>query len=154
MWETTVMHKQVSGWTVNFGSKFWECPTLRTVDYPQPNPLPPHPRKLKFSQISALWVLTWLRVPPPLKIEIQADLVTLSFDLAESTPPPSKNWNLGRSWHFEFWLGWEYPHPPSDLGWAKFTLEYPPPVKIVRESKSESFRMPRVTTCGDFIQPG
>ena len=62
----------------------------------------------------------------------------------------------------------------SDLGWPKFTLESPPPIsenfrfgmtkvysgipplpmKIVRESKSESFRIPRVTTCGDFIQPG
>ena len=86
MWETTVMHKQVSGWTVNFGPNFPEYPFL----------------ELK------------TRIPPP--------------------PPFQKT---------------------SDLGWPKFTPEYPPPpLKIVRESKSEIFRIPRVTTCGDFIQPG
>ena len=49
------------------------------------------------------------------------------------TPPPTtENWNLGRSWHFEFWLGWEYPPPNWNLGrsWHfEFWLgwEYPPP---------------------------
>ena len=56
MWETTVMHKQVSGWTVNFGPNFPEYPFL----------------ELK------------TRIPPP---------------------PISET---------------------SDLGWPKFTPEYPP----------------------------
>ena len=30
----------------------------------------------------------------------------------------------------------------------------PPQPKIVREFKPKIFRIPRVTTCGDFIQPG
>ena len=54
-----------------------------------------------------------------------------------NTPPP----HFGK---LQIWddqsLLWNTPPPP-------------PPMKIVRESKSESFRMPRVTTCGDFIQP-
>ena len=63
MWETNVMHKQVSGWTVNFGPNFPDQSLLR------------------------------------------------------NTPPP-ENWNLGRSWHFDFSVS-EYPPPPS-----------PPPKKI------------------------
>ena len=53
MWETTVMHKQVSGWTVNFGPNFPDQSLLRntppckktsdlgwpkfTPEYPPPN---------------------------------------------------------------------------------------------------------------------
>ena len=86
MWETTVMHKQVSGCTVNFGPDFPVYPFL----------------ELK------------TRIPPP--------------------PPISEN--------FRFGMTKVYSGIP------------PPPPKIVRESKSEIFRIPRVTTCGDFIQPG
>ena len=49
-----------SGW--KFGSKFWECPTLRT-----------------------------------------------------ESPPPPENWNLGRSWHFEFWLWLGILPPPPKV---------------------------------------
>ena len=91
IWETTVMHKQVSGWTVNF----------------DPN------SDARFGRI----------LPPPSPLP-------LPFRLLRNSPP-----------HFG----------KLDLGWPKFTLEYPPPMKIVRESKSEIFRIPRVTTCGDFM---
>ena len=47
----------------------------------------PPPPPLKFSQILALWVLTTSEYPPG-------------------------NWNLGRSWHFEFWL---IQNPPPQL---------------------------------------
>ena len=35
---------------------------------------------------------------------------TLFWNLVQDTPPP--NWNLGRSWHFEFWLDTISPPPP------------------------------------------
>ena len=80
----------------------------------------PPPQILKFRQILALWVLTWQNQnpTPPLKFR---QIGTLSFDLADwnlgrswhfgfwlgrtRTPPHPQNWNLGRSWYFEFWLG-------------------------------------------------
>ena len=150
----SVMHKQVSGWTVNFGSKFWECPTLRTVEYPSP---PPPPRKLKFRQILELWVLTWLRVPPPQKKLKFRQILELWVLTWQSNPPPPwkfkyrqilefwvltwqstsphpKNWNLGRSWNFEFWLGRVPPLPQNwNLGrsWNfEFWLGRVPPLKI------------------------
>ena len=81
MWETTVMHKQVPGWTVNFGPNFPDQSLLRNT--------PPH-----------FW-----------KLQIWDDQ-----SLLRNTPSPPK--------------------------------------KIVRESRSEIFWIPRFTTCGDFIQPG
>ena len=53
-----------------------------------------------------------------------------------SRVPLPPNWNLGRSWHFEFWLGWEYPFPlPQKLKFSHFLalwifsvlISYPPP---------------------------
>ena len=44
MWETTVMHKQVSGWTVNFGPNFPESPFLELKTRKPP---PPHFGKLQ-----------------------------------------------------------------------------------------------------------
>ena len=100
MWETTVMHKQVSGWTVNFGPNFPESPFL----------------ELK------------TRKPPPHfgKLQIWDDQ-----SLLQNTPPFWKTSDLG-------WPKFtpEYPPPfqkTSDLGWPKFTPEYPPPI-------SENFR--------------
>ena len=126
MWETTVMHKQVSGWTVNFGPNFPEYPFLELKTRIPPPPPP-------FWKTSDLrWPKFTLEYPPPHfgKLQIWDDQ-----SLLRNTPHP-------------FWK-------TSDLGWPKFTPEYPPPpMKIVRESKSEIFRIPRVTTCGDFIQPG
>ena len=62
MWETTVMHKQVSGWTVNFGPNFPDHKF--TPEYPPP------PGKLKFRQILALCDFSVSEYPPPPKIEI------------------------------------------------------------------------------------
>ena len=46
------------------------------------------------------------------KICAQIGKITLFWDLVQNTSPPI-NWNLDRSWHFEFWLlqtglHWEY----------------------------------------------
>ena len=146
------MHKQVSGWTVNFGSKFWECPTLRTVEYHPPP-------KLKFREILELWVLTWQsnpphphpenwnlgkswnfefwlgRVPPwKLKFRQILELWVLTW---QSTPPPPGNLNLGKSWNFEFWLGRVPPPPPPPENWNlgkswnfEFWLGRVPPWKL------------------------
>ena len=97
---------------------------LITSEYP--------PWKLKFGQILALWLFSF-RIPP-LKIEIWAHLGTLTFQFQNTPPwkfdrefscdnfriPPPENWNLGRSWHFDFSVS-EYPPPlklkfGADLG--------------------------------------
>ena len=86
-----------------------------------------HHPQLKFGQILALWVLTFQNTPPP-QIEIWTDLGTLGFDFPEH-PPPLKNWNLDRSWHFEFWLSRTLP---ENWNWARswhfgFWLSRTPP---------------------------
>ena len=61
-------------------------------------------------------------------------------------PPPPEKWNLGRSWHFKTF---QFQNNPPPRKWnlsgspSLRVSEYPPPpIKIVRESKSESFRIP------------
>ena len=56
---------------------------------PMNTPSPP-PKKLKFGQKLALWVLT-----------------------TQEYPPPPQNWNLARSWHFEFWQPKNTPPTPT-----------------------------------------
>ena len=235
MWETTVMHKQVSGWTVDFGPNFPESPFLELKTRKPPPPIsenfrfgmtkvysgiPPHFRKLKIWDDQSL-----LHNTPPISENFRFGMTKVysgippHFRKLQIWDDQSLLWNTP-SPHFgklQIWddqsllqntlpfqktsdLGWpkftpEYPplsrklqiwgdqsllrntspfQKTSDLGWPKFTPEYPPPilenfrfgmtkvysrippppVKIVRESKSEIFRIPRVTTCGDFIQPG
>ena len=108
MWETTVMHKQVSGWTVNFGPNFPDQSLLRNT--------PPHFGKLQIWDDQSL-----LRNTPPHfgKLQIWDDQ-----SLLQNTPPFRKTSDFG-------WPKFtpEYPPPfrkTSDLGWPKFTLEYPP----------------------------
>ena len=144
MWETTVMHKQVSGWTVNFGPNSPVYPFLELKTR-----IPPPPQEnFRFGMTKV-----YSGIPPPGKLQIWDDQ-----SLLRNTPPPPHPRKTSDLVWPKFTL--EYPPPPrktSDLGWPKFTPEYPPapsPLKIVRESKSEIFRIPRVTTCGDFIQPG
>ena len=185
MWETTVMHKQVSGWTVNFGPNSPVYPLLR-------NTPPPHYGKLQIWDDQSL-----LRTTPPIMENFRFGMTKVYSEipphpshygklqiwddqsLLQNTPPP--HYGKLQIWDDQsllrntpptptpLWktsdLGWpkftpKYPPPllwnTSDLGWPKFTPEYPPPnqPKIVREFKSKIFRIPRVTTCGDFIQPG
>ena len=174
MWETTVMHKQVSGRTVNFGPNFPDQSLLRNTPPPPISEnfrfgitkvysgIPPPP----FWKTSDLGSLKLLRNTPPLEnfrfgitkvySGIPPPFGKLQIwdhqSLLRNTPPPP---------HFGKLQIWDHQSllrntPPfwktSDLGWPKFTPESPPPP--VRESKSEIFRIPRVATCGDFIQPG
>ena len=139
----SVMHKQVSGWTVNF------CPNSPESPFPEfQTRKPPLPHFAKTSD------LRWPKFTPeysPISENFRFGMTKVYYGIS---PPPTFR-------------------KTSDLGWPKFTPEYPPhfrklqiwddqsllqntppQMKIVRESKSESFRIPRVTTCGDFIQPG
>ena len=102
MWETTVMHKQVSGWTVNFGPNFPESPFM----------------ELK----------TGITPPPPFRKT--SDLGWPKF--TREYPPP--HFRKLQIWEDQSLL-WNTPQPPptppqfqktSDLGWPKFTPEYPP----------------------------
>ena len=106
-----------SGW--KFGSKFWECPTLRN------RALPPPPPKLKFRQILALEDFSvWLaqKAPPPTpenwNLGRSWHFETFQFWLAQNTHKPPKNLYLGRSWHFktfQFWLAQNTPSPQIEI---------------------------------------
>ena len=145
MWETTVMHKQVSGCTVNFGPNFWN---LR----PESPPPPPFPENFRFGMTKVYsgippisenfrFGLTkvYSGIPPPhfgkLQIWVDQSLlrntphfgklqIWVDQSLLQNTPPFRKTSDLG-------WPKFtpEYPPPfrkTSDLGWPKFTPEYPP----------------------------
>ena len=76
-----------------------------------------------------LGTLTFQFQNTPPQIEIWADLGTLTFQF-QNTPPP-ENWNLGRSWHFDFSVS-EYPPPPRKLKFGQilalwlFSFRIPP----------------------------
>ena len=92
MWETTVIHKQVPGWTVNFGPNFPDQSLLRNT-----------PPSLPFRKTSDLGWPKFTPEYPPLfgKLQIWDDQ-----SLLWNIPPPFRK--------------------TSDLGWPKFTPEYPP----------------------------
>ena len=129
MWETTVMHKQVSGWTVNFGPNFPDQSLLWNTPPPNFGKLqiwddqsllrntPPILESFRFGMTKV-----YSRIPPLFgKLQVWDDQ-----SLLQNTPPPIRKTSD---------LGWpkfapEYPPPfqkTSDLGWPKFTPEYPPP---------------------------
>ena len=124
MWETTVMHKQVSGWTVNFGPNFPESPFVELKT--RKPPPPPHFGKLQIWDDQSL-----LRNTPPHfgKLQIWDDQSLLR----EYPPLFRKTSDLGRPKFTP-----EYPpfQKTSDLGWPKFTPEYPPPPWKLSESPS------------------
>ena len=156
MWETTVMRKQVSGCTVNFGPNFPESPFLESQT--RKPPPPPISENFRFGMTKV-----YFRIPPLphfRKLQIWDDQ-----SLLRNTPPPIlENFRFGMTKVYS-----RIPTPPpfqktSDLGWPKFTSEYPPNISenfrfgmtkvYSRIPPPEGLRMPRVTTCGDFIQPG
>ena len=128
MWETTVMHKQVSGWTVNFSPN---SPVYPFLELKTRIPPPPHFGKLQIWDDQSLLRNT----PPP--FQKTSDL-RWPKSTPEYPPPPFRKTSD---------LGWpkftpEYPPPPfqktSDLGWPKFTPEYPSQWKL-SESPSPRF---------------
>ena len=150
MWETTVMHKQVSGCTVNFGSNFPESPFLESQTRKPPLPqfwktldlgwpkftleYPPNFGKLQiWDDQSLLW-----NTPPFGKLQIWDDQSLLqntpSFrklqiwndqSFLRNTPP---HFGKLQIWDDQSFLQNTSPFwKTSDLGWPKFTLEYPLP---------------------------
>ena len=101
MWETIC-----NAWACWSGWKFG----ANSTEYPYSviQNTPP-PRKLKFRQILGLWV----------------------FSVTEYPPPPPENWNLGRSWDFEYF---QLQNTPPQLKfrqilalWVFSVTKYPPP---------------------------
>ena len=118
MWETSVMHKQVSGWTVNFGPNFPESPFLELKTR---KPLPPISENFRFGMTKV-----YSGIPPPFRKT--SDLGWPKFTPEYLLPPPFRK-TLDLGWP-KFTL--EYPPPfrkTSHLGWPKFTPEYPPPFR-------------------------
>ena len=161
MWETTVMHKQVSGWTVNFGPN---SPVYPFLELKSRIP-PPHFRKLQiWDDQSLLWNtppfwktsdLGWPKFTPkyPPPFWKTSDLRWPKFTLKYPPPPILENFRFGMTKVYS-----KIPPPPFGKLqiWDDQSLlrNTPPQPKIVQEFKSKIFRIPRVTTCGDFIQPG
>ena len=126
------MHKQVSGCTVNFGPNFPESPFLELKTRKPPLP---HFGKLQIWDDQSLLQNT---LPHFGKLQIWDDQ-----SLLQNTPP-----------HFGKLHIWDD---------QSFTLGIPPlfgklqiwdDQSLLRNSPPpKSLRMPRVTTCGDFIQP-
>ena len=103
MWETTVMHKQVSGWTVNFGPNFPESPFLELKTRKPPPPpisenfrfgmtkvysgIPPHFGKLQIWDDQSLLRNT----PPPISENFRFGMTKVYFGI----PPPP--WKLSES---------------------------------------------------------
>ena len=146
------MHKQVSGWTVNFCPNIPESPFLEFQT--RKPPPPPHFRKLQiemtkvYSGIAPLpisenfrfeMIKVYSGIPPHFRKT--SDLRWPKFTLEYPPPPP-------------FWktsdLRWpkftpEYPPPPfwktSDLRWPKFTPEYHPPAPISENAWDHMWRL-------------
>ena len=109
MWETTVMHKQVSGWTVNFGPNFPDQSLLW-------NTPPPISENFRFGMTKV-----YSRIPPPILENFRFGMTKVYSGI----PPISENFRFGMTKVYS-----RIPPPPfrktSDLGWPKFTPEYPP----------------------------
>ena len=115
MWETTVMHKQVSGCTVNFGPNFPESPFLES----QTRKPPPLLENFRFGMTQSL-----LRNTPPFrKLQIWDDQ-----SLLRNIYPPPTHFGKLQIWDDQSLLRNTPPtfQKTSDLGWPQFTPEYPP----------------------------
>ena len=117
MWETTVMHKQVSGCTVNFGPNFPESPFLelktrkpppppfgKTSDLGWPKFTPEYPPPPIWENFRFGMTKVYSGIPPPYFGNLQ---IWDDQSLLQNTPPPPILENFR-------------------LGWPKFTPEYPP----------------------------
>ena len=62
----------------------------------------------------------------------------------QRAPPPPENWNLGRSWHFEFWLGRIPAPPPRKLKFKQILALW-----VFRECPPSGGLGIREIVCGD-----
>ena len=106
----------------------WNLARSWDFEYFQLQNTPPPIPKLKFSQILGLWVFS-ITEYPPLKIEISQILGLWVFSITEY-PPQSSNWNLGRSWDFEYFQLQNTPPqtptpPPRSSQWETMCSKLP-----------------------------
>ena len=83
MWETTVMHKQVSGWTVNFGPNFQDQSLLRNTPHP-------HFGKLQIWDDQSLLQIT---PPPPISENFRFGMTKVYSGIPP--PPILENFRFG-----------------------------------------------------------
>ena len=86
MWETTVMHKQVSGWTVNFGPNFPESPFLELKTRKPP---PPISENLRFGMTK---VYSGIPPSPPISENFRFGMTKVYSGIP---PPISENFRFG-----------------------------------------------------------
>ena len=82
MWETTVMHKQVSGWTVNFGPN---SPVYPFLELKTRKPPPPPTPFRKTSDLGWPMFTPEYPTPPPNSGKLQ---IWDDQSLLQNTPPP------------------------------------------------------------------
>ena len=112
----SVMHKQVSGWTVNF------CPNSPESPFLEFQTRKPHtPSQMKNFRFEMTKVYSGIPPPPNEKLQIWDDQ-----SLLQNTPP---KWKYFRFEMTKVYSGIPPKWKTSDLRWPKFTLEYPPPRK-------------------------
>ena len=107
------MHKQVSGWTVNFGPN---SPVYPFLELKTRIP-PPHFQKLQIWDDQSL-----LRNTPPISGNFRFGMTKVYSEI-----PP--HFGKLQIWDDQSLLRNTPPfRETSDLGWPKFTPEYPPPI--------------------------
>ena len=120
------MHKQVSGWTVNFGPNSPVYPLLRntpppfwkTSDLGWPKFTPKYP-PMEIFRFGMPKVYSEIPPPPPWK---SSDLGCPKFT-PKYPPPIMENFRFGMT---KVYSKIPPPWKTSDLGWPKFTPKYPP----------------------------
>ena len=129
MWETTVMHKQVSGWTVNFGPNSPVYPFLELN-----SGIPPPP----FRKTSDLGWPKFTPEYPPISENFRFGMTKVYSGI----PPLLENFRFGMT---KVYSGIPPPfRKTSDLGWPKFTPEYPPTPPPPEFQNTESYYMWRL----------
>ena len=111
------MHKQVSGWTVNFCQNSPVCPFLEKFT-------PVYPPKWKTSDLRwPKFTLVYLPPPAPPKLKKFRFEMTKVYS---GLPPPMENFRFKMT---KVYSGLPPPQnwKTSDLRWPKFTPVYPPP---------------------------
>ena len=141
-------------------------------------PPPPHPENWNLSRswhfkTFHFWLVENTPPPPTPKLKFRQILAFQDFSLLTcgESPPPSENWNLGRSWHFKtfhFWLV-ENTHPPPthpenrNLGrswhfktfhfWLVENTPLPPPPRKLKFKQILAFQDFSLLTCGEYLPP-
>ena len=111
MWETTVMHEPAG--VVEILVQILQNTPILKYSF---RITPPSP-KMKIVRDLGTLTFQFQNTPPPPKLKFRQILALWLFSYR--IPPSPINWNLGRSWHFDFSVS-EYPPPPWQTMCGKF----------------------------------